>query len=66
MIGVFLWVGTPHRVIHALIATGKGGCSVIANDTARPGMKSKCSACVRISCDPAARDCIRSHLAPQM
>ncbi|MBX6375624.1 MAG: 3-oxoacid CoA-transferase subunit A [Acetobacteraceae bacterium] len=37
MIGGFLAVGTPERVIDALVARGARGLTVIANDTARPG-----------------------------
>ncbi|BDG72627.1 CoA transferase subunit A [Roseomonas fluvialis] len=36
MIGGFLGVGTPRRVIDALVARGARGLTVIANDTARP------------------------------
>jgi acetate CoA/acetoacetate CoA-transferase alpha subunit len=38
MIGGFLGVGTPERVIDALIARDARGLTVIANDTARPGI----------------------------
>ncbi|MBR0678922.1 3-oxoacid CoA-transferase subunit A [Roseomonas eburnea] len=37
MIGGFMGVGSPHRVIAALAARGARGLTVIANDTARPG-----------------------------
>jgi len=37
MIGGFMGVGTPERLIDALVAVGRGGFTVIANDTARPG-----------------------------
>jgi acetate CoA/acetoacetate CoA-transferase alpha subunit len=37
MIGGFLGVGTPERVLDALVARGARGLTVIANDTARPG-----------------------------
>lgn len=37
MIGGFMGVGTPERLIDALVAAGRGGFTVIANDTARPG-----------------------------
>jgi acetate CoA/acetoacetate CoA-transferase alpha subunit len=37
MIGGFLAVGTPERVIDALVERGARGLTVIANDTARPG-----------------------------
>lgn len=36
MIGGFMAVGSPHRVIDAIIAAGKRNLTVIANDTARP------------------------------
>ena len=38
MIGGFMAVGTPQRLIDELIRQGKGGFTVIANDTARPGV----------------------------
>jgi acetate CoA/acetoacetate CoA-transferase alpha subunit len=38
MIGGFMAVGTPERVIDELVRQGKGGFTVIANDTARPGV----------------------------
>lgn len=38
MIGGFMGVGSPHRLIDALVASGKGGFTVICNDTARPGV----------------------------
>lgn len=37
MIGGFMAVGTPERLIDELVRQGKGGFTVIANDTARPG-----------------------------
>jgi acetate CoA/acetoacetate CoA-transferase alpha subunit len=37
MIGGFMAVGTPERMIDALVARGVGGFTVIANDTAMPG-----------------------------
>ncbi|MDO5612673.1 MAG: 3-oxoacid CoA-transferase subunit A [Paracoccus sp. (in: a-proteobacteria)] len=37
MIGGFMGVGSPHRMIDALVARGARGLTVIANDTARPG-----------------------------
>jgi acetate CoA/acetoacetate CoA-transferase alpha subunit len=37
MIGGFMGVGSPHRVIDALVAAGKRDLTVIANDTAKPG-----------------------------
>lgn len=36
MVGGFLGVGSPNRLIDALVASGKGGFTVITNDTARP------------------------------
>ena len=38
MIGGFLAVGSPERIIDALVARGARGLTVIANDTARPGV----------------------------
>lgn len=37
MIGGFMGVGTPERMIDALVARGVRGLTVIANDTAMPG-----------------------------
>ncbi|HRK38334.1 MAG TPA: 3-oxoacid CoA-transferase subunit A [Burkholderiaceae bacterium] len=37
MIGGFMAVGSPHRMIDALVERGVGGLTVIANDTAMPG-----------------------------
>src|SRR4051794_10232195 len=38
MIGGFLGVGTPERLVDALIARGARNLTVIANDTAKPGL----------------------------
>ncbi len=38
MIGGFLGVGSPHRVIDALVARGAKGLTVIGNDTGRPAL----------------------------
>jgi acetate CoA/acetoacetate CoA-transferase alpha subunit len=38
MIGGFLGVGTPERIVDALVARGARGLTVIGNDTARPGL----------------------------
>ena len=38
MVGGFLGVGTPERLMDALVARGARGLTVIANDTARPGI----------------------------
>ena len=38
MIGGFMGAGTPERVIDALVARGARGLTVIANDTAFPGI----------------------------
>ena len=38
MIGGFMGVGSPHRTIAALVERGARGLTVIANDTARPGV----------------------------
>lgn len=37
LIGGFMGVGSPHRIIDALVARGAKGLTVIANDTSRPG-----------------------------
>lgn len=37
MIGGFMAVGSPERLIDAIVARGAGGLTVIANDTAMPG-----------------------------
>lgn len=38
LIGGFMGVGSPHRMIDALVARGVRGLTVVANDTARPGL----------------------------
>ncbi len=38
MIGGFMGVGTPERVMDEIVRQGRGGLTVIANDTARPGV----------------------------
>jgi acetate CoA/acetoacetate CoA-transferase alpha subunit len=38
MIGGFMGVGSPHRILSALVARGVRNLTVIANDTARPGI----------------------------
>jgi len=38
MIGGFMGVGSPHRIIAELVRQKRGGLTVIANDTARPGL----------------------------
>ena len=38
MIGGFLGVGTPQRLVDALVAHGARGLTIIGNDTARPGV----------------------------
>ena len=38
LIGGFMGVGSPHRTIQALVDRGVRGLTVIANDTARPGV----------------------------
>ncbi|PKU24610.1 3-oxoacid CoA-transferase subunit A [Telmatospirillum siberiense] len=38
MIGGFMGVGTPERLIDALVLAGRRNLTVIANDTARPGV----------------------------
>jgi acetate CoA/acetoacetate CoA-transferase alpha subunit len=38
MIGGFMGVGSPHRLIDALVEAGRRNLTIIANDTARPGL----------------------------
>jgi acetate CoA/acetoacetate CoA-transferase alpha subunit len=38
MVGGFMGVGSPHRVIAALVARNARNLTIIANDTARPGI----------------------------
>jgi acetate CoA/acetoacetate CoA-transferase alpha subunit len=38
MIGGFMGVGSPHRLIDALVSRGAKHLTVVANDTARPGV----------------------------
>lgn len=38
MIGGFMGVGSPHRLIDELVRQQKTGLTVVANDTARPGV----------------------------
>jgi acetate CoA/acetoacetate CoA-transferase alpha subunit len=38
MIGGFMGVGTPHRIIDELIRQGTGDLTIIANDSAMPGV----------------------------
>jgi acetate CoA/acetoacetate CoA-transferase alpha subunit len=38
MIGGFMGVGSPNRIIDALVSRGARNLTVIANDTARPGV----------------------------
>ncbi len=38
MIGGFMAVGSPHRVIDALVARGAKGLTIIGNDTGKPGL----------------------------
>jgi acetate CoA/acetoacetate CoA-transferase alpha subunit len=38
MIGGFMGVGSPHRMIAELVRQARGNLTVIANDTARPGV----------------------------
>jgi acetate CoA/acetoacetate CoA-transferase alpha subunit len=37
LIGGFMGVGTPHRLIDAIVARGKRNLTIVANDTASPG-----------------------------
>jgi len=36
LVGGFMGVGTPHRLIEALLALGTGGLTIVNNDTATP------------------------------
>lgn len=38
LIGGFMGVGSPHRMIDAIVARGTRGLTVIANDTGKPGV----------------------------
>ena len=38
MIGGFIGVGSPHRLLEGLVSAGRKGLTVIANDTAVPGV----------------------------
>jgi acetate CoA/acetoacetate CoA-transferase alpha subunit len=38
MIGGFMGVGSPHRLIAELVRQGRKGLTIIANDTAKPGL----------------------------
>jgi acetate CoA/acetoacetate CoA-transferase alpha subunit len=38
LFGGFMGVGTPQRVVDALVARGARGLTIIGNDTARPGL----------------------------
>jgi acetate CoA/acetoacetate CoA-transferase alpha subunit len=38
MIGGFMGVGSPHRIIDALVSSGQKNLTIIANDTALPGI----------------------------
>jgi len=37
LIGGFMGVGSPHRLIDAIVARGVGGLTLVNNDTCRPG-----------------------------
>jgi acetate CoA/acetoacetate CoA-transferase alpha subunit len=38
LVGGFMGIGTPERIVDELVRQGKSGLTIIANDTARPGM----------------------------
>lgn len=38
LIGGFMGVGSPHRLVDALVARGLRGLTIVANDTAKPGV----------------------------
>ena len=37
MVGGFMGIGAPHRLIDALVACGRRNLTLIGNDTPRPG-----------------------------
>jgi len=57
MIGGFMGVGSPHRVIAALVARGARGLTVIGNDAGRPGFG--IGALIDAGC---VTRCIASHI----
>ena len=57
MIGGFMGVGTPPRLIDELLRQGKRGLTVIANDTARPAV-----GIGRLIAAKAVRKVIASHI----
>jgi len=57
LIGGFMGVGSPHRLIDALVACGTGDLTIVANDTALPG----CGIGKLISCGAVSR-VIVSHI----
>ena len=50
MIGGFMGVGTPERLIDELVRQGKRDLTVIANDTAMPGRRHRQAGHRRRSC----------------
>jgi acetate CoA/acetoacetate CoA-transferase alpha subunit len=57
LIGGFMGVGSPHRLIDALVARGTSNFTVVANDTALPG----CGIGKLVSCGAVSR-VIVSHI----
>jgi len=57
MIGGFMGVGSPVRLIDELVRQGKGDLTIIANDTARPGV-----AIGKLIVSRLARKIITSHI----
>lgn len=57
MIGGFMGVGSPHRLIAELVRQGRKDLTVIANDTARPGFGIGCLVVAR-----AVKRLIVSHI----
>lgn len=57
LVGGFMAVGSPHRLIDGLIAAGRSGLTVITNDTARPG-----SGVGRLIDAKAVRRLVTSHI----
>jgi acetate CoA/acetoacetate CoA-transferase alpha subunit len=55
MFGGFMGVGSPERIIDALVARGARGLTIIGNDTARPGVgvgkliEAGCVSCAMVS-----------------
>ncbi|MBP7001107.1 CoA transferase subunit A [Amaricoccus sp.] len=57
LVGGFMGVGSPHRVIDALVARGAKGLTLICNDTAMPGV-----GVAKLVTARALREVIASHI----